>query len=303
MTWFLDDFEREQVEELIRRNPSILRALGKDKTSVLLDNLKNRFNGVYPRNFVLNIRGLVGSPSGVFKSALGLYIARLIDPSFNVSERLAMSPSDLNDKIRKFADKKQVFFLDEQPHDLKFSERLKLFNTIESCRENQICFITCGIPKEWGSFSNFTLERFCQTPDELQLNDPPVVRVKYLLSDPSNDLFYGFVNFGIPPLKVGGVLTDWGVFWREYSELKQDWQDRVKGGLSTAKDYDSRLEEFFKVYSMDDYVKVSKSGGLGVNKGKLKLDIKRFFPDDTNDDREILKFGAVELIEKKKLGV
>jgi DNA polymerase III delta prime subunit len=291
MNWFHTPVELAHIQEVMQRYPSLIRALKKDWTQIVRDDLHYRLHGRIPRNWVLNIRGLIGTPTGIFKTSMGLCFARELDPTFNVAERVAFTPADLNNKVKQFADRKQIFFMDEQIHDLKESQMLKLQNTIESCREKQMCFILCGVPKEYKTFSTYLLERFDETTDEIL----PRKSVRYLVRNPETDEFRGVITKEIPVLNnQDGSLTDWGVFWAEYMELKTAHQNKILHSDSlTGFDYEGKAKELLEE-GYDQYLKVTKSGVNRLDMSLLGMAARKKFADFTQQEKQdIIKCASV----------
>lgn len=301
------DIEKEDIRYLWSHNKSAKSCYKKSKdwTAKVDKELRTRLNGQIPRNWVVNIRGLIGTPSGIFKSALGLNLARNHDHLFKLSERLAFSPEELNIKIQEHAwdchegeDKPypKIFFLDEQLGELKVSQMMMLQNTIESCREIQMCVIACGIPKRFVTFSTFLLERFDETDDSYL----PDKTVRYLVrSNPEIDNFAGFYVAEIPNLTKDNILTEWGVFWEEYMTLKREHQKRVVtensvGGFN-ANHY---AVQFLKKHSLDTLTKEKKDGSMRVNKGRVGMLVRKEMAQFTIQEKKDVETIIIDQIEE-----
>jgi len=296
MRWFHTPVEKAHIVEVIQRHPSLIKALKNDWTQIMKDDLNYRLNGQIPRNWVVNIRGLIGTPTGIFKSALGMCWARMLDPTFNIAERVAFTPAELNKKVKQYSDRKQVFFMDEQVHDLKESQMLKLQNIVESCREQQMCFIFCGVPKQYKTFCTYLLERFDETEDDYL----PQKRVRYMVRNPETDEFRGFIKYDIPVLNdEQGKLTDWGVFWEEYMVKKTEHQNRVKFESITSFDYEHYAKDFLDEYGHEHLLKVTSKGDTRIDMTLLGMAVRKKYADFTNQEKgDIIKYISV-LIEKK----
>lgn len=296
MKWFHTPVEKAHIMEVGSRYPSLFKALKKDWTQIMNDDLNYRLNGAIPRNWVLNIRGLIGTPTGIFKSSMGMCIARALDPTFTIKERVAFTPAELNKKIKQYADRHQVFFMDEQVHDLKESQMLKLQNIVESNREQQMCFVFCGVPKQYKTFSTFSLERFDETPDELL----PKKSVRYMVRNPETDEFRGFIQYEIPVLKdPQGNLTDWGKFWEEYMVRKTEHQNRVRFESITSFDYEHYAKEFMEENDFAQFLKVTSKGDTRLDMTLIGMSIRKKYADFTQQEKQdIIKFVSI-LIEKK----
>lgn len=295
MGWFHTPIEKAMIEDLYRREPSFKRALSRDWTKTVWDELNFRFNGKIPRNFVLNIRGLVGTPTGIFKSAMGLCIAKAIDPTFNIQERVAFTSNELNIKVKQHAKRKQVFFKDEEVHDLKESQMIKLQNIVEGCREEQMCFIMCGVPKEYRTFSTFILERLDETHDDYL----PRKKVRYLIRDPESDTFLGHFIMEIPPLvEKDGSQSAWGAFWAEYMLLKKAYQDRVRFESVTDFNYEHYAKELLEG-GYEQFVSVTKKGMQRVDMGLLGMEVRRKYADFTQQEKQDIAKMASTIIRKE----
>lgn len=296
MKWFHTPVEKAHIVEIAQRYPSLLKALSKDWTKIMDDDLNYRLNGAIPRNWVMNIRGLIGTPTGIFKSSLGMCYARSLDPTFNIKERVAFTPAELNKKVKKYSERKQIFFMDEQINDLKESQMLKLQNIVESCREQQMCFIFCGVPKQYKTFCTYLLERFDETPDDIL----PQKSVRYMVRNPETDEFRGFIKYDIPVLKdPQGKLTDWGVFWEEYMVKKTEHQNRVKFESITSFDYEHYGKEFMEENGHEELLKITSKGDTRIDMTLLGMSVRKKYADFTNQEKmDITKYISV-LIEKK----
>lgn len=298
MEWFHTPIEKAMIEDLYRKEPSFRRALSRDWTQIVWNELDFRLNGKIPRNFVVNIRGLIGTPTGIFKSAMGLNFARQLDPTFNITERVAFTSNELNIKVKQHAKRKQIFFKDEEVHDLKESQMIKLQNIVEGCREEQMCFIMCGVPKEYRTFSTFILERLDETSDDYL----PKKKVRYLIRDPESDTFLGHFIMEIPPLiKEDGSQSDWGKFWEEYMKLKKGYQDRVRFESVTDFDYAHYAKEVLE-QGMEKFVSVTRKGIQKVDMGLLGMEVRRKFADFTNQEKmDIAKQASIIIKEELKI--
>lgn len=92
--------ETIQLQNLLQTSPTFYRVFQDNWTSEVIKDLKYRLYGKIPRNFLVNISGLCGTPTGIFKSTLGLQFCMLLDPMFNLTQRVAFSINNLLDKVR-----------------------------------------------------------------------------------------------------------------------------------------------------------------------------------------------------------
>ncbi len=268
--------------------------------------------GKIPRNFLINISGLIGTPTGIFKSTMGLQIAFHIDKLFNLKTRVAFSINELLDKIKQYteiymtneeyahfkqhykgsyeiyeSDKKGfdklllltklIFFLDEQTKTLKIGGMTRLQNLIDTCRQRQICFIVCGVESYDMHFSTYNLLRVQESSDE----DLPLKRVRYAVHDSGNDIFYGYFSWDVTP------LTDptWQIIWKQYSAMKTKFQRIAIDQSIDSMDYENMANEITQDVNYEKCFRYTKEGKkLMLNALMKSLIIKRF-PDLTRLDQ------------------
>ena len=297
MEWSHTPAEKADIEDLLRRNHTLIRALQRNWTKILKEDLNYRLNGQIPRNFVVNVRGGIGTPSGVFKSALGLNMARQLDPTFNVEQRVGFTPAELNRKIKEFGKKKQIFFLDEQIHDLKESQMLQLRNIVDSCREKQMCFIMCGIPVTQKTFSSYLLERFDESDDKYL----PDKRVRYLIKNAETDEYRGHFIADIPNLNdKTGKPTDWGNFWATYMLLKSHHQEKVMQANITSFDFEFHANELLES-GYEQFLTVNAKGAKRLDKGLLAMEVRKLYADFTKTEKDdIAKFAGIQIQKQLK---
>lgn len=295
LKWEHTPAERDDLIDLAMNYPSVKQAIKNDLTMEFLHDLMYRLYGKIPRNWVVNIQGLVGTPTGIFKTALGLNIARATDPSFNINtiaQRVAFTPHQLIRLVGEYGTRKQVFVVDEHIHDLKFSAEYQLQNIVEQCREQQLCFVFCGVPKDTYTFSTYVLERCDESSDSYL----PKKRVRYLLRKPDSDRFRGVVIWDIPPLQID---KEWTALWEKYMELKREHQEKVKKGQISGYDFKSASKYF--IDNIDSYMTYTASGMQKVNRGLLEMDIYSRYPDLTNQERRFIYTSIIkELAEREK---
>lgn len=294
LKWAHTPAERDDLIDLALNFPSVKLAIRNDITIDFLRDLRYRLFGKIPRNWVVNVQGLIGTPAGVFKSALGLNIARATDPTFNLNtltERVAFTPHQLIQLVEHYGAKKQVFVLDEHIHDLKFSAQYQLQNIVEQCREHQLCFVFCGVPKDTYTFSTYVLERCDESRDEYL----PKKRVRFLVRRPDTNRFRGVVIWDIPPL---GIDKEWTAIWDKYMVLKNEHQLRVKKGQISGFDFKSASHYFIE--HIGTYLIMNKLGEYKVNRAMLEMDIYHRHPDLTNQERKFVYTSVLkELLTKK----
>lgn len=311
--------EIEQVKSLISENRSFLNVFKKDWTKNVMEELNFRLNGKIPRNFLINISGLIGTPTGIFKSTMGLQMALTLDPTFTLNERVAFSINELLDKIKNYTEfymtedeflnfkskyvgtyevsepdkkvknprnetctklillTKLIFFLDEQTKTLKFGGMTRLQNLVDTCRQRQICFITCGVDSYEMSFQTYSLLRVVESNDKYL----PKKVVKYAVYDKERDIYYGFFRWNIIPLSN----EIWGSFWQEYSKLKTTFQRVTISQKIGSMDIEGYADEVIGNESFDRCFIETKNGEKLVTSFVRAL-INKLFPDLTNQERE-----------------
>jgi len=290
LEWAHSPAEKDDIIDLLQAYPSLKKALKIDYTPHFIEELKYKLYGKIPRNWVVNIQGLIGTPTGVFKSALGLNIIRAVTPEFNASmvkKCVAFTPYQLSRLVRQNAKRKQVFMLDEYIHDLKLASVYQLQNIVEQCREIQLSFVFCGVPKETYTFSNYVLERLDESDDKYL----PKKRVRYLVRKPDTDRFRGYIVWDIPPLKED---KEWTAIWKEYMKLKTRHQQSVTEGKITGFDFEDASKVF--INKINDYIEINSKGNPRILKSILEKDIYKEYPDQTNQDRKLIYSAVIDWI-------
>lgn len=314
--------EFEQIKSMIQKNHTFVNVFRKDWTKNVIDDLSNRLYGKIPRNFLINLSGLIGTPTGIFKSTLGLQLALTLDPMFTIVKRVAFSINELLDLVRnntefkftyteyaKFVDeykgaydvydiqdgsinedgieyrylvllKKLIFFLDEKTRTLKMGGMLRLQNLVDTCRQRQICFITCGVDSYDLSFSTYDLMRIQESSDDYL----PEKQVRYAVYDRQRDLFYGYFKWNI------WELSDplWNNVFDEYSQLKTKFQRIAISQQISSMDYKDYGEKIIEHPQFDKCFSYTKDGKKRLLTKMLKLLVVKEYPDFTNDEREYI---------------
>lgn len=328
--------EVEQIKKYLSENSTFYKCYTTDFTEEVIEDLRYKLYGRIPRNFLINISGLIGSATGIFKSTMGLQIALRLDPFFNLKQRVAFSINNLLDKIERYSEyslcpkcymlfqkqykgtyemiqeeqgetrcencdniaqitillTKLIFFLDEQTKTLRVGGLTRLQNIIDTVRQRQICFITCGVDTYDMNFSTYQLQRIQESSDKFL----PKKRVRYAVYDDRRDIYYGYFNWDITP------LTDirWKTVWTDYSKMKQDFQRVAISQKITS----MRFEEYAEEVMTDmDYPKVWKQTKRGtvIDKPLLESLIFKKFPDLTNQQRNYI-LQEIRLMTKETNG-
>jgi hypothetical protein len=323
--------EYQQIINLIQEKPSFLKVFSDDWTKIVMDELRNRMFGKIPRNFFVNIGGLIGTPTGIFKSSMGLQIALDLDPTFTLAERVGFSVNDLLDKIKRYSEHhlcnehfelfkknydgtyeehdsvelcqycgkkadvqvaktKMIFFLDEQMATLKVGGLTRLKNIVDSCRQRQICFITCGVDRYGMNFSTYSLERVQESDDRYL----PLKKVRYAVYDNNRDFYYGYFVWDIIP------LTDekWKKFWNTYSEMKSEFQRVAINQQTQSMNFGDYAKDIMDSVDFIKCFKISREGRKRMDMSMVKTLIFKKYPDLTNDERKMvlqeIKFELVK---------
>jgi len=288
-----------------------------------MDDLQYRLNGKIPRNFLLNIKGLIGTPTGIFKSTMGLQIAFALDPNFNLKQRVAFSVNQLLDKIKENTEynlcglccfnftkgykgtyetidlkkeikcdncdnvatntillTKLIFFLDEQTQTLKTGGMIRLANIVDTVRQRQICFITCGVEAYDFHFITYELRRVQESDDDYL----PAKQVRYVVFDPERDLYYGYYRWDITPL----TNPKWKEIWSEYSTMKSEFQRIAMSGQISQMDFDDYATEVINSEDFSQCFRMTQAGRKTFQPSIAKMMVFKFYPDFTRDEREMV---------------
>jgi len=293
-----NDDEIGDIKEMIGSYPSFYKNIWLQKimlTDEITERLRNLMFGKIPRNFIINVRGLIGRKSGIFKTSMAMQLALELDSSFNIRERVGMTTYQLEEKIEKYGAKKQVFLLDEQIHDLKKGSEQRLANIAENCRENQICLIQCGVPEYFITYSDYYFERIGESSDDLLPKKTVYYAVRKLVEQRKS--YRGIFRWNITPLSD----KIWGNMWKKYMVLKQEHQDRVKKSQVTGFDFRKKARSIVLTDEFDMCIRKDKPVSRLV-----KNLVKRIIPDNTNEDRDSvygeIMFNWKYIMEEKQNG-
>lgn len=292
---FLSPQQRYEIDLWRRRNESF-RMFYKEKrdiTAQIDEEIHSCLYGRKPMNFVINITGLIGHRTGILKTSLAGQIALKNDPSFNVKERIGMTPQELLDKVKKYGKQRQIFMLDEVIFDFKMSSEQALANIINSCRERQLCFIICGVPEYNLTFSDYQFQRIGESSDELlnkkvKINGENVFTgEKTIYYAVSKKIDYERVFMGLY-IKDITPLTDkkWAGFWSQYMVLKRIHQAHAQARNLTG-GFDFRNEAKF-IRKSKEYLDNCLDDDGSVIKAKVKNLVREKYPDLTNDERSMI---------------
>jgi len=314
------DAEKAQIEHMLDSHDTFYKVFREDWTQKVIDELKYRLYGKIPRNFLINVGGLIGTPTGIFKSSMGLQIAIHLDPLFNLKERVAFSVNELLMKVETNSEKemcydhlqeftstytgtyemqneklsvchcgqpsvarvlltKMIFFLDEQTQTLKHGGLLRLQNIVDTVRQRQICFVTCGVDKYGFNYTTYSLQRVQESADKYL----PKKRVRYAVHDSERDMYYGYFLWDITELSD----LKWNNVWTEYSQMKQQFQRVALAQQISGMDYGEMAVKVMEDPRFQQCVSM-KNGKLVANSNLTKNIILKIYPDLTNEDRAMI---------------
>ena len=315
--------EIEQIRHLLLSEETFHKVFQNDFTDDVLDDLRNRLFGKIPRNFVVNITGLIGLVTGCFKSSMGLQLAFYLDPSFSISQRVSFSVNELLDKIRKnteFVFCNQCYFNFIKSY--KYTYEVLESNDSEKCDNcdnvankqillTKLIFFLDEQTKTLKQGGLIRLMNIVDTARQRQIcficcgvegfdlsfttytlkriqetNDDylPIKKVRYAVWDETRKIFYGFFRWNITP------LTDafWNKVWNEYSLMKTNFQ-RVALAQQTQQ---LNLEEYAEdIINSDDFLKcfkVTQTGKKVLQTGILRNLIYQKFSDFTEGERNMI---------------
>lgn len=310
-----------QIHALLQQNSSFYKVFQEDWSETVIEDLRNRLYGKIPRNFLVNIGGLIGTPTGVFKSTLGLQLALLLDPFFNLKQRVGYSINQLLDKVRdnseyslcnkcyfefqktfkasyeehpiqteeqcnncnNVADKmilltKMIFFLDEQTKTLKQGGLIRLQNLVDTCRQRQICFLTCGVEQYGMHFTTYQLKRVQESSDDYL----PEKRVRYAVYDDERDIYYGYFQWDITPL----TDENWLKVFKDYSKMKTDFQRVAIAQQTQSVNFEEYAQEIINSDDFQKCFKLQKNGSTTLQSALVRNVIFQRYPDMTNQERD-----------------
>lgn len=322
--------ETEQIKLLLERNMSFRKVFRDDWTENIMNDLWYSLFGKIPRNFVVNISGMIGTPTGIFKSTMGLQMALRLDRNFDLHNRVAFSIEELLHKVMNYSEydfctrcykefamryhgtyemqekdsvcrgcrnqarhrvllTKMIFFLDEQTRTLRRGSLNRLINLIDTCRQRQICFITCGVDQYDVNFTTYSLKRVQESSDDYL----PKKIVRYAIYDETHQIYYGYFQWNVTP------LTDpfWSVFWDKYSDMKTEFQRKAIQQRTQANDFRSKAQVVLEDDDFDLCYRTLKNGEERLQTNMVRNIIFRHFPDLTNEERNFI-LSEVLMIER-----
>lgn len=313
-----------QIQNLLQTQPTFYKVFQEDWTDEVMNDLRNRLYGRIPRNFLVNISGLISTPTGVFKSTLGLQMCLELDPMFNIKQRVAFSINQLLDKVR---DNSEFYFCNSCFEEFKTNYKgtyeihpVKNEDKCSKCGDmlaDKLVLLTKMIffldeqtktLKQGGiirlqnladtcrqrqiSFVTAGVEQYGMHFTTYQLkriqesSDDylPAKRVRYAVYDEDRDFYYGFFQWDITP------LTDpkWKKFFEEYSQLKTDFQRVAISQQTQAMNFEEYAQEIIDSESFSKTFKLLKDGRKVLQSALVRNVIFQKFPDLTENDRSMI---------------
>ena len=272
-----------------------------NSTNIIDGEVKNILTGAFPRNFVMNITGLIGRQTGILKSALGIQKAieysEKYNLKFDINKHLAFTPTDLSEQVKEYGRNERdiMWVLDERTRTLKHATVNILQNIIESCREKRFCFVLIGVDETQFTISDYRLERLGESDDKYLPNKT----VYYVVSKnlDGRRLYRGFYRYNIIP------LTDkkWSNFWNNYyMPRKVEYEEKAIIHSLTGIDLGKNASQVIDHPKFDDCFIKGK-----LNNRYLKTIVYEIFQDRTQEERDLilnkvmLEFGKVDVSDEK----
>jgi hypothetical protein len=323
-----------QIQTLLQENPTFYRVFKDDWTQSILEELRNRLYGKIPRNFVINIGGLVGTSTGIFKSTLGLQLVMQLDPTFTLKGRVAFSINALLDLIRNtseftlcskcLADFKQGYKGTYEEIDAQVNEKC---NNCENMSEKQVLLTkliyfldeqtrtlkTGGMIRLMNLIDTCRQRQICFilcgvnqynlhfTTYELrriqESSDDylPMKQVRYAVYDSERDIYYGYFLWDITP------LTDpkWKMVFDEYAKIKTEFQRVAIAQRTQAMGIEQYAEQIINSKEFQKCFKTLNSGRKVLQIAVLRTVINQAFPDVTNSERsDILSEVKMQMLDE-----
>jgi hypothetical protein len=309
-----------QIQTLLQENPTFYRVFQEDWTEEVIRDLKNRLYGRIPRNFVINIGGLISTPTGIFKSTMGLQIALQIDPMFTLKGRVAFSINHLLDLVR---DTSEFSLCNKCLQDFKNgykgtyeeveAEKNEKCNNCENLSDKQVLLTkliyfldeqtrtlkTGGIIRLQNLIDTCRQRQICFilcgvqqygmhfTTYELrriqESSDDylPLKRVRYGVYDSDRDIYYGYFQWDIIP------LTDhrWKAVFDEYAKIKTEFQRIAISQRTQAMGVEQYAEQIINSKEFQKCFKTLNSGRRVLQVAVLRTVINQAYPDITISER------------------
>lgn len=192
------------------------------------------------------------------------------------SQTKCQNCENLADKLILYT--KLIFFLDEQTRTLKSGGIIRLQNLVDTCRQRQICFITCGVGQYGMHFTTYDLKRVQESSDEYL----PKKRVRYAVYDNDRDLYYGYFQWDITP------LTDptWKKIFDEYSILKTDFQRVAISQQTQSANFEQYAQDIINGSEFSKTFKTLRDGRKVMQTSLLRSVVTQKYPDLVDQDRE-----------------
>jgi len=325
--------EKRQIQEMMLNHKTFYAVFQDDWTNNVLDDLRNRLYGRIPRNFLLNITGLIGTPTGIFKSSMGLQIALILDPLFNVEQRIGFSINGLLDKIQEhteyslcpkcFSDFRKSYF---GTFEVIKEESEKQCENCDNIAENTVLLTkmvffldeqtktlkTGGLARLQNLMDTVRQRQIClitcgveeynmhfttyhlQRVQESSDDYLPKKRVRFGVYDDKRDLYYGYFQWDLIPLSD----PKWKFLWDKYSKIKQNFQRVAIAQQISSMAFEEYAEEIMACDDFEHCWHISKNG-TKIDTGLLKNVIYKRYPDLTEHERSMI-LSEVRMMSQRR---
>jgi len=322
--------EIEQIKLVLQEERSFYNVFTKDWTDIVLDDLKYKLYGKIPRNFVVNIAGLIGNKSGCFKSTMGLQIALELDPRFTLQQRVAFSINQLLEKVRNYSEYKlcnrcyynfsKSYSGTWETYPQKKEEKcdncdnvadnlVLLTKLIFFLDEQTKTLLRGGMVRLQNLVDTCRQRQICficcgveqyglnfttYSLKRVQESDDkylPEKRVRYAVYDDERHIYYGYFQWDIMPL----TNPRWSIFWKEYSQMKTDFQRVAIAQQTQSGNFEQYAQEIVDTDDFTRCFKEFKNGSRSLDTNLVKNLIYKRYPDLTNNEKEMV-FAEVKLI-------
>lgn len=324
--------ETEQIQALMLQHATFHKVFQNDFTQEVLNDLRNKLYGKIPRNWLLNITGLVGTPTGIFKSSMGLQLALELDPLFTVEHRVGFSINSLMDKVQEnteyslcskcFSDfKKSYIGTYETINEKKDKQCDNCDNLAEwsALLTKMVFFLdeqtktlkTGGLVRLQNLMDTVRQRQIClitcgvdeynmhfttyhlQRVQESSDDYLPKKRVRYAVYDDKRDLYYGFFQWDIIPLSN----LKWKDVWDKYSLIKQNFQRVAMAQQISSMAFEEYAQEIMESEDFPNCWRNTKRG-LVIDTPIAKNIIYKKYPDLTEAERNMI-LSELKLMAKR----
>lgn len=316
--------EREQIKNNLQNDQSFIKVFKNNWTEKVMEDLSYKLYGKIPRNFLVNISGHIGTPTGIFKSTLGLQIALKLDPLFNLNQRVAFSINQLLDKVKSnseyhlcnkcYYDFKKTYrgtyelYKEEEPNYKcdncdNLSDNLVLLTKMVFFLDEQTRTLkTGGLTRLKNLIDTVRQRQICiitcgvdqynmsfTTYNLKRIQESsdeylPKKTVRYGVYDDERGYWYGYFQWNITP------LTDpfWNRFWEKYSRMKTKFQRVAISQQIQSVNFEEYAQ---RIIALDDFLKcfkTTKKGDTNMQTGMVRNLIYKHYPDLTQEERDYI---------------